>query len=247
VALARLAENPGFAEIARQRYDARLAVSGGAVGFGTLVRDSRHASGLDGLIPYDLGWLTLGAAALDSAFPGAGYGADADTYAGLVVEDLQAATPRFDIRDATEDSYITGLAWAQVSAAWLDARALFDQVRNRLLDQQKPSGAWGSNATLTADDLQATAHALQTLAMTDRASVRSRLAERRAGNFLLRAQATTGGWADATKTEVPLVDADIMLGLAMSQASIGVDDLVSASSLVATPAAAAVPRATPLP
>jgi hypothetical protein len=247
VALARLAENPGFAEVVRQRYDARRAANGGAVGFGTLIRDSRHASGNDGLIPYDLGWLTLGAAALDSAFPGAGYGADADTYAGLVVDDLQAATPRFDIRDATEDSYITGLAWAQVSAAWLDATGLLDQVRTRLLDQQKPTGAWGNSAAQPADDLQATAHALQTLAIAGRATVRSRLAERRAGDFLLRAQVANGGWPDASKIELPLVDADILLGLAMSQASIGVDNVVSASVEAPRAAPRATPWVTPVP
>jgi hypothetical protein len=115
---------------------------------------------------------------------------------------------------------------------------LLDQLRDQLLDQQKPNGAWATSATLPADDLQATAHALQTLAISDRPSLRSRQAERRAGNFLLRAQATNGGWADPSKIEVPLVDADIMLGLALSRAAIGVDELVPGLPSFATPPAA---------
>src|SRR5438093_180139 len=75
VLLADLADNPGFAEIARQHYDARRATFGGATGFGTAIRDGRHARHEDGLIAYDVGWLSISAAALDAAFPGAGYGA----------------------------------------------------------------------------------------------------------------------------------------------------------------------------
>jgi hypothetical protein len=237
VALAGLAENPGFAQIAREHYDAKKAANGGAAGLGALIRDTRHNSREDGLIPYDVGWLLLGAAALDSAFPGAGYDADADLYAGLVVDDLRSATPRFDFRDTSEAFYTTGLAWAQVSAAWLDSRVLFGQLRAQLLDQQKPNGAWGTNAAAPADDLQSTAHAVQTLAITDRATVRSRLAERRADNFLLRAQAANGGWPDVSGIELPLVDADIMIGLALSRTNVDPDDLVPGIPLVATLAA----------
>jgi len=248
VLLAELADNPGFAEIARQHYDAKLVTFGRAVGLGTTIRDVRHAGHEDGLIAYDLGWLILSAVALDSVFPNAGYDTDANTYAGIVVDDLTSATPRFDFRDPTEGFYVTGLAWSQVASAQLGARALFRQVRNQLLDEQHADGAWGDSAAHPADDLQSTAYALQTLALTDRSTPRSRRAERRAAGFLVRAQAASGGWSDATNVELPLVDADIVLGLMLSQTEAGEDGLAPDSPLAAdslvttrTPAAAPLP------
>jgi hypothetical protein len=248
VVLAELADNPGFAGVARQHYDAKRASFGGAAGLGTFIRDSRHASREDGLIPYDLGWFVLGAAALDAAFPGAGYDRDADTFAGIAVDDLTAASPLFDIDDPTEGSYITGLAWAQVPSAWLRERALLRRVRARLLDEQHGNGAWGTNAAQPADDLQATAHALQTLALTDPFAAQARRAERRAARWLLQGQAASGGWPDAANNELPLVDADIVLGLFLSQTAAGEDGLVPGSPLVAGPQATpGASRAAPLP
>jgi hypothetical protein len=217
VLLAALADNPAFAQVARKRYDAKLAAFGGAVGLGTAIRDARHAGHEDGLIAYDLGWLTLGAAALDSAFPHAGYDADSGTYAGIVVDDLTSATPRFDFHDPTEGFYVTGLAWSQVASDWQGASALFDQLRTQLLDQQHADGTWGTNAAEPDDDLQATAHALQTMALTDHATPRSQQAASRAASLLLRAQAASGGWPVAANLELPLIDADIMLGLLLTQ------------------------------
>lgn len=239
VLLAELADNPGFADIARAHYDAKRAANGGATGLGNLVRDSRHAGNEDGLIPYDLGWFILGAAALDSAFPGAGYDRDADTYAGIVVDDLTSATPRFDFRDPNERFYITGVAWAQVAAAWLDARDLFRQIRAQLLSQQHADGAWPDSAANPGDDLQATAHALQTLALTDRDTAQSRRAERRAVRWLLDGQAASGGWVDAANQELPLVDADIVLGLMLSRTEAGEDGLIPGTPLSPRGAAAA--------
>ncbi len=223
VLLAELAENDGFAELARQRYDAKRAAAGGAAGLGTFIRDARHAAGHDGLIPYDLGWLTLGAAALDEAFPGAGYRTDADTYAQIVLDDLTAATPRFDVDDAHERDYVTGLAWALVAASWLDEDGTFRALRTRLLDEQRGDGAWGSNADQPAPDLQATAHALQTLALSGRIHGRTGKAAKRAARWLIGEQASSGGWADAAGIELPLVDAEIVLGLVLSRTQVGRD------------------------
>jgi hypothetical protein len=249
VLLAELAENPGFADIARQHYDAKRASAGGAAGLGALISDSRHRANEDGLIPYDVGWFVLAAAALDSAFPSAGYDRDADTYAGIVVDDLTSATPRFDIADPTEGNYVTGLAWAQVSSAWLHDRALLRQVRARLLDGQHADGAWGTNAAQPADDLQSTAHALQTLALSGAATAPSQLAERRAARWLLRGQAASGGWPDAANIELPLVDADIVLGLMLSRTEAGEDGLIPDSPLavVAPGSGSTTVRAAPLP
>ena len=251
VLLAELADNPGFAELARQRYDAKRAGAGGAAALGTFIRDARHRGNEDGLIPYDLAWFTLGAAALDSAFPHAGYDTDADTYAQIVVDDLSSATPRFDIDDPTEGSYITGLAWAQVASLQVDARAVFRRVRARLLDEQHANGAWGNNAAHPADDLQSTAYALETLALTDRPTARTRQAARRATRWLVGKQDASGGWSDASvqpPIELPLVDGDIVLALMLSGTEAGQDGVIPDAALAMSPVTevAATP-ASPMP
>jgi len=249
VLLAELADNAGFADLARQRYDAKRAASGGAAGLGARIRDARHRGGDDGLIAYDLGWLTLGAAALDAAFPGAGYRADADTYAQLVLDDLHAATPRFDPENGHEGFYITGLAWSLVAASHQGDRDTLRALREILLRNQRGDGAWGTNADQPAPDLQATAHALQTLALTG-IGRDSRQAVRRATRWLLGQQAASGGWPDASHIELPLVDADIVLGLTLSRPHAGddllvpdADDVRRASQIEATPPARATPLA----
>jgi hypothetical protein len=231
VLLAELADNPGFADIARQHYDAKRAAAGGAAGLGALIRDTRHGLNQDGLIPYDLGWFSLAAAALDDAFPGNGYADDADTYAQIVVDDLTSATPRFDFRDPNEGFYITGVAWSQIASAWLGQRDLFRQVRAQLLGEQHADGAWGESAAKPDDDLQSTAHALQTLALTDERSGRAQRAARRASNWLLRGQAASGGWIDAANHDLPLVDADIVIGLFLARTEAGEDGLVPGTPL----------------
>lgn len=248
VLLAELADNPGFAAIARQHYDAKRAAAGGAAGLGAQIRDGRHARNEDGLIPYDLGWFVLGAAALDAAFPDAGYAADAGTYAQIVVDDMTSATPRFDLADRNEGFYVTGLAWAQVPSDWVHATALFGQVRARLLAEQHGNGAWGTNATHAADDLQASAHALQTLALTDHGTSQTRRAVRRGARWLLQGQADSGGWPDAANNELPLVNADIVLGLMLARTEEGEDGLIPDPAIAARRRPTeSTARAAPLP
>ena len=248
VLLADLADNPGFAEIARAHYDARRAAFGGATGLGTAIRDGRHARHEDGLIAYDVGWLSISAAALDAAFPGAGYGADAQTYSQIVVDDLTAATPDFDLADPTEDSYVIGLAWSQVAAARVGAGDLFRDVRARLLDQQHDNGAWPTDAMAPGDDLQSTAIAVETIALTDRANRRARQAMRRGVRFLLDEQAASGGWPDAAGDELPLVDGEILLAVMLARTAEGRDGLTPGAMARRAPSAAgSAPYATPLP
>lgn len=243
VLLADLAENDGFAELARQRYDAKRAAAGGATALGTLIRDVRHAGNHDGLISYDLGWMMLGAAALDEAFPGAGYRADADTYAQIALDDLTSATPRFDVDNRHERYYITGLAWSMVVASWLGDDDTLRDVRARLLDEQRGDGAWGWNADQPAADLQSTAHVLQTLALSGSTHGKSSKAAKRAARWLIGEQASSGGWPDAANVELPLVDAEILLGLALSQTGVGrSDDLPGARRGPGAPAPSGAPR-----
>jgi len=247
VQLANLTDNPGFAAVARAHYDAKRTASGGAPGLAARIRDGRHARNEDGLIAYDLGWLTLSAAALDVAFPGAGYAADADRYAQTVVDDLKAAAPDFNLENPGEAFYVIGLAWSQVATAWAGDEATFQQARTRLLEQQHTNGAWGTSAAQPADDLQSTALALQTIALTDRPTGRSLTAEARAARFLLQGQGAAGGWPDASNTELPLIDAEIVLALELAGTVAGTDGLVPRSPFVAAAPAAAHDVASPLP
>src|SRR5262249_22493662 len=75
--------NTGFRELARARYDAKVAQFGSAQKLGESVRDARGRSGNDGLIPFDLGWYVLAALSLEITFPGHGYFSDAQTYGRL--------------------------------------------------------------------------------------------------------------------------------------------------------------------
>lgn len=246
VLLAQEADNAGFATLGRERYDARLAAGGGAAAFGAFIRDARDTRNEAGLIAYDLGWLMISASALDARFPGAGYDDDAETFARIVVDDLTAANPRFNPENTAEGSYIIGLAWSQVAASFVDNRALFAQLRTRLLQQQHANGTWGTSSTQPADDLQSTAIALETIALTGRDSVQTRRAVARTVEFLLGTQAVSGGWADSTGTELPLVDAEVVLGLALSRHQDGLDALSPTAARAAVVTGPAKPgRASP--
>lgn len=255
VLLTELTENSGFAELAKARYDAKLASSGGARVLAESVRDQRHAQGYDGLIAYDLAWLSLGASALASAFPSAGYAADESAYLRVVEEDLIASTPLFDVRDANESFYTQGLAWSLLALRHGGtARALLAEVRSRLLDAQLSNGAWGWNASNPGANLQATAEAAQALSLAFGARPSVRGAQHRAARFLMSQQAANGGWLYAADQESPFLDAEIGLALFLSETAEGARDGLDAegaarsvSPLSASPAPrSAPPLAEPL-
>jgi hypothetical protein len=232
VLLAELFENPELSALARRHYDARLAVEGGAEALATRVREARHAAGYDGLIAYDISWLMLGAAALESAFPGAGYSADADTYARVVSSDVTASAPYFDVRDARENFYVHGLSWTLVALSHLgSAPSAFQQVRSRLLAQQVASGGFRFNADFPDANLQATAHAVQALALSGRGRASSFAAIRRATRWLRSAQQRGGGWLSAATAENTLLDAEIALALFLSQTRGGEQQLLPDSDI----------------
>jgi hypothetical protein len=209
--LAEVSDNPGFSELARARYDALCAAAGGAQAVGERERDERHAAGEDGLIAYDLAWRTLGAAALDAVFSGAGYDADADSFAQLVVADLSSASPLFDSSDAQENFYVHGLAWSLVALSRTgDPLAA---TRTRLLEVQHADGAWPWNAAYPDDNIQATAHATAALALASGSGLSGWTAALRGAGWLLRQQAADGGWKLPSGLENPQVDADAMLAI----------------------------------
>jgi hypothetical protein len=252
VLLAELAEDRGFSELAKTRYDARLLAAGGPQAFADSVSNLRHTQTYDGLIAYDLAWLTLAASALDSAFPGAGYDSHASVYAGVVVDDLSASTPNFDFRDAQEAFYTQGLAWSLFALSRDgSAPALRTEVRTRLFEAQLTNGAWGWNADSPAPSLQATAQAVQALALSEGRRPDARRAERRAANWLVSQQQPNGGWLYTTDSENPLLDSEIALGLYLSGTSAGEREGLSADGIVGrtqplSASAAAPPLGEPL-
>jgi hypothetical protein len=241
--LGELSDNPGFTELARARYDARVAAGGSAQAIAIANREQRHAAGHDGLIPYDLAWRSLAAAALDAAFPGAGYDADADAYAGVAVDDITSATPFFDIADPQENFYTHGLAWSLVVLARTGSAAdVLREARTRLLEAQHANGAWAWNGVYPADDVQATAYAVQALALAGGDGARASRTIRRGANWLSGSQAANGGWQSAPDTETPEVDGEAMLALYLAQLGVRPDSLApeAAAAVIGTSAALTV-------
>ncbi|HEX4334890.1 MAG TPA: hypothetical protein VH062_03190 [Polyangiaceae bacterium] len=218
--LGELQGDTAYAELARARYDAKLTSFGGAAALAGKDRDARHASAFDGLILYDLAWYTLGAAALDAAFPGSGYDADTAAFAAVAVAAISGSAPLFDINDANEQFYVQGLAWSLVVLDHATAPAnLTTTIRGKLRDLQGSDGAWGFNATTPTDDLQSTAHAVQALALTAGDTRRGRNEATQGARFILSKQAANGGWEYTPGKESTLVDAESMLALYLSQAA----------------------------
>jgi len=215
VLMGELFENPGFGELAAARYDAKVSAAGGAQALGESIRDQRHTAGDDGLIAYDLAWLTLAALALDTALPAAGYAADAATYAQILTSDLTSATPLFDINDGSEAFYTDGLSWSLIA---LDAMGLLKSTRSTLRDllmsTQLESGAWGYNQDFPDPDLQSTAGALLALQLAGSTAVRP--ARRAAIGYLLDQQTADGGWDYAPSVEATLANADVLLALGLT-------------------------------
>lgn len=224
--LGELVSDAAFNELARVRYDARIAAAGGARALGESARDARHAAGLDGLIPYDLALWHLGAAALDASYPGSGYDTDAATFARVAVNDVTSAAPLFSIGDPHESYYVQGLAWAFLL---LDRSRGFTTERNdardRLLALQNASGAWGWNGESPADNPQATAHVVQALALSSAAGDRVRSAATRGADWLVSVQQPSGGWEYSAGLESALLDGEALLAIYLQSRAGRNDDL----------------------
>jgi hypothetical protein len=210
------------AKLARQRYDAKVAAAGGAAALAESIRAAHEAAASDGLFAYDLAWLALGAAALDVKFPRADYRADFRAYVQAVVDDVGSTTPLFDITDAHEPFYTQGLSWSLLVLSWTPgAHTAFDDVRSRLLATQLPSGAFPYNLDFPAGHLQTTAHALTALALVRRHRVAPHEVSENAANWLISQQAENGGFVYTADQEYPLLDAEIALGLYLSETRSG--------------------------
>lgn len=210
VVLGELFENPGFAELAAARYDAKVAAAGGVQALGESIQELRHDAGDDGLIPYDLAWLTFAALGLDMALPTAGYAADADVYAGLIVSDLDSDTPLFDRNDGSEAFYTDGLSWSLLALHATDRRpGLQRTLKNLLVSIQLPNGAFSYNQDFPEPDLQSTAGAVLAFKLTGTA----RRERRTAIGYLVDQQTEDGGWDYAPGFEGTQANADVLFAL----------------------------------
>lgn len=210
VVLGELFENPGFAELAAARYDAKVTAAGGAQALGESIQELRHDAGDDGLIPYDLAWLTFAALGLDMALPSVGYAADAEVYAGLIVSDLDSDTPLFDRNDGSEAFYTDGLSWSLLALHAMELRPRLQRTLKQLLvGVQLPNGAFSYNQDFLEPDLQATAGAVLALKLTGTA----RNNRRRAIGYLVDQQTEDGGWDYAPGVESTQANADVLFAL----------------------------------
>jgi hypothetical protein len=202
-------------DLARQRYDAKLQqYGGGTSGLINYIRQVRHSSNADGLIPYDLGHLVFSAWALDFAFPFRGYRQHARQYGAAVAQEI-GPQGYFNIEDASEPYYIQGLAWAAMAISWSGAdRQQLLVLRNKLLQLQQANGSWYWNADYPQASVQATAAAVQGLALAFPHRLAALWSALRGSQWLAGQQLdTTGGWLSDSGAENSLVTSEVMSAL----------------------------------
>jgi hypothetical protein len=210
-------DDPGLGELGRARYDAQLELAGSADALGTRLRDERHAGGQDALIPYDLALRTLALESLAWSFPDGGYDGDADAFAELAIADLTNATPLFDVTRDDDPAYYThGIAWSTYLLA-RDGRhpELQASVRGRLLSLQHEDGAWGVDAHAPDADPQATAYAVEALALSADGGDDAQLAAARGRHWLLSHRAADGCYHVAD-IENPQVCSEALVAIALA-------------------------------
>ncbi len=200
--LVRLSEKTGdskYADLAKARYDAKKTLLGGSKAWADSIFAWR--AGLqNGIIPFDINLLAVGAAKLNDYFPGQGYDFDADTFAQAIYDDIYNDTPGyFDETDKTEWWWTLGIAGAleafTVSGTHPTER---DELADTLLNYQNdgitktPKGAWDWNDTYTGGDYQTTAYAIMALMTYGGTQAESACIE--GVNWLVSEQRANGGW-----------------------------------------------------
>lgn len=198
----------GLADLARTKYDDKIAAYGSAQLLGEAVRDFRGGLGQDGFIGYDLDWLVQAAQALDGAFPAQGYDVDAVAFAQVIADDINNPSGYFDSESLWEYAYTIG---ASCSAAALYRtgieQGLMEDLYTNLLTLQKTNGAFRWNAGTSLANLQATAYAVFALALNQQPDIQN--AAQEAVDWLLTKQAANGGWVSSS-IELPTVNAEIL-------------------------------------
>ena len=210
--------NPGFAEMARERYEAKVSAAGTPQALGQDIRQRRGNAGQAGLIPFDLGWLVVAALSLDTAFPGQGYADHARVYGGIVADDIVDPSGFFKPNDAAQAFHTQGLAWAAIALhCGSNRRARAQRLRRRLLRRQLADGSWPWNETFAGSDYQSTAAALLGLRLLPARMRPARAAAGAAVAWLASRQLPNGGWQYAPGRENTEVNSEILLALALAE------------------------------
>jgi len=205
--------DPRYARIGRIRYNDRLASFGDAQSLAQHLIDKRGTAGDDGLVPWELGWLTMAAKSLHVFFPLAGFNDHATTYAQALVDDIKSPTGYFQIDQPGEKFYTLGLAF---TASTLELAGLNPDIRDdayaRLIDVQKSSGAFPWTGLSQDNSYQSTAYAIMALYQIHGIPP-ARRAVTAAAKWLKKKQNANGGWEYIPTRECTSVDAEIVRAL----------------------------------
>ncbi len=206
----------GYANLARARYDARVAAHGGPSGLATYLADRRGQLGQDGLVPWDLGWMAEAALELDRAFQGQGYDDDAKLYAHAIADDIYNPAGYFQIDDPKEQYYTLGLASV---ARTMTLTKVDHPLRNdayvRLAGMQKANGAYPWSGPNRTNSYQTTAYAIKAWHAI-RIHPYSSVANTPSVLWLVSKQTSFGGWEYSSNRECSEVDGEILTALSLS-------------------------------
>jgi len=204
VGLSEATGDSTYAEFARTRYQATLAEFGGgtATGLALYVRGVRL--GQPSYIAWDTNLYVRGAVALESYFPGQGFGADAEAMAEVIYAALYESPVDFQVEDQTQDSYWMSIAAVVESFALTGVHpAEREALTSSLIASQHADGHFGDPAT--SGLVQTTAYAVYALVRTG-----SQGAALGGVSYLAGAQGTSGGWQESGGSENTEVDSEAL-------------------------------------
>jgi len=208
--LSDLTGDSSYAKLARERWDTKMALYGGADSLAILIKESRHSYGYDGLIPWDIGLYIKDGLELQRYFPGQGYLSDAIDMADVIYGDLTSEEPYFDMYDGYEWFYTFGLEGIVSSFGLLGIYNNYAWNAGLiLLENQNTDGGWGWNEEYPESDVQATAYVVMSFGMLNVPYKIVNNAAKAGSNYLASIQETNGGW-DLSGYEYPEVDGECL-------------------------------------
>jgi hypothetical protein len=237
--LVKLSEKTGdskYANLAKSRYDAKKTYYGSAKAWAVAIVNGRGVNG-DGVIPWDINLLAVGASKLNDYFPGQGYDADADTFAQVIYEDIYNNNPGyFDETNQSEWWWTMGIAGTleafTVSGTHPTER---DQLATTLLNYQNdgvsktPKGAWDWSDDYTGGDYQTTAYAIMALMAYGGTQAKSACID--GVNWLVSEQRANGNWYWDGWYEFPEEEGEVLWAISLLvPAEVWVDDNYNSST-----------------
>jgi hypothetical protein len=210
VRLSDLTGDPTYQDLARDRWDTKMATYGGADSLAMLIRDSRHDQGWDALIPWDIGLYIESAMELQRVFPGQGYLSDAIDMADVIYEDLASDSGYFDMNNDSTDAYYLGLEGIVVSFGLTNVYTSYATDAGRIiLANQNQDGSWPWSALYPDPDIQTTAYVVMAFGMLNLPYNVVNTAGQAGSDYLVSVQGANGGW-DNFGYEYPEVDGECL-------------------------------------